>query len=427
MTDEEVVLAATCLDSRDLPDRDRAADVLAGDRVLAEEISGLDVARALTRRGFADVAAAVFDMQRQRVAADYLQTSAIIEPDGMVVSAVNEPNDYRGPVPATGSRASAGGGCAGCRTRSTRGCSVRRPRREPRLRELGEALPRDAAGRRRHRRRPRVRRRPRGDDQRPRARGRARGARSTASARRGRRRGSCASAARADVAFIGHDGALLSGSGVAVGLQSKGTALIHRADLAAARQSRALRHGAVADARLVPPDRRNAAGYALGRPVAPVPTVLDNYARAKLIVRTTLLHAREAAEVVRGAPPVEVEPVLAPTGRLGFVPGLAVPAPAMRIVALDDHPGVVTSAPALRASRSTSPSGGRSASTRAPASSAARTAPRGQAALALHVLEPPSAPSTRSRSLSGTWSSGTGASASMNVTPFSESSTYSNQ
>ena len=35
----------------------------------------------------------------------------------------------------------------------------------------------------------------------------------------------------ADVAFIGHDGALLSGSGVAVGLQSKGTALIHRADL----------------------------------------------------------------------------------------------------------------------------------------------------------------------------------------------------
>ena len=43
----------TCLDSRDLPDRDRAADVLAGDRVLAEGISGLDVARALERRGFA--------------------------------------------------------------------------------------------------------------------------------------------------------------------------------------------------------------------------------------------------------------------------------------------------------------------------------------------------------------------------------------
>ena len=36
-------------------------------------------------------------MQRQRVAADYLQTSAIIDGDGTVVSAVNDPNDYAGP------------------------------------------------------------------------------------------------------------------------------------------------------------------------------------------------------------------------------------------------------------------------------------------------------------------------------------------
>jgi propanediol dehydratase medium subunit len=57
----------------------------------------------------------------------------------------------------------------------------------------------------------------------------------------------------------------------------------------------------------------NAAGYALGRAVSPVPTMLDNYARAKLIVRTTLLHAREAAEVVRGAPAVSVELAAAPT------------------------------------------------------------------------------------------------------------------
>jgi hypothetical protein len=34
--------------------------------------------------------------------------------------------------------------------------------------------------------------------------------------------------------------------------------------------------------------------------------VLDNFAHAKLIVRTTLLHAREAAEVERGAAPVEL-------------------------------------------------------------------------------------------------------------------------
>jgi hypothetical protein len=33
---------------------------------------------------------------------------------------------------------------------------------------------------------------------------------------------------------------------------------------------------------------------------------MDNFARAKLIVRTTLLHARETAAVVPGAPPLEL-------------------------------------------------------------------------------------------------------------------------
>ena len=50
----------------------------------------------------------------------------------------------------------------------------------------------------------------------------------------------------------------------------------------------------------------NAAGYALGRRVGPVPTELDNFARAKVIVRTTLLHARETRAVVPGAAPVEL-------------------------------------------------------------------------------------------------------------------------
>ena len=43
------------------------------------------------------VAAAIFGMQRQRVAADYLQTSAIIAADGTVISAVNDGNHYTGP------------------------------------------------------------------------------------------------------------------------------------------------------------------------------------------------------------------------------------------------------------------------------------------------------------------------------------------
>ena len=47
---------------------------------------------------------------------------------------------------------------------------------------------------------------------------------------------------------------------------------------------------------------------ARGERVGPVPTRLDNFARAKLIVRTTLLHAMETRAIIAGAAPVEVVP-----------------------------------------------------------------------------------------------------------------------
>ena len=200
--------------------------MLAGDRVLAEGISGLDVARALDRRGFPEVAAAVFDMQRQRVAADYLQTSAIIGADGRVVSAVNDGNDYLGP--GTGHR--------------LEGERWERLRKLPHTVDamlLGSGAPLPEARRRqgrparlpgrrgRRRRRPRIRRRALGDDRRAVA-SRVSSTRSArASGRAAPSRGSMRVLRSSDVAIIGHDGALLSGSGISIGLQSKGTALIH--------------------------------------------------------------------------------------------------------------------------------------------------------------------------------------------------------
>jgi len=59
-------------------------------------ITALDVVRALAVRGYEDMANNLLDMLRQRLSGDYLQTSAIIRA-GRVVSAVNEPNDYSGP------------------------------------------------------------------------------------------------------------------------------------------------------------------------------------------------------------------------------------------------------------------------------------------------------------------------------------------
>jgi len=56
---DEVAAATSGYDSHDMPDRDRAADVEAADDLLARGISGLDVALALDRCGFEEVAKAV--------------------------------------------------------------------------------------------------------------------------------------------------------------------------------------------------------------------------------------------------------------------------------------------------------------------------------------------------------------------------------
>jgi propanediol dehydratase large subunit len=311
--DEEVRLAATCLDSRDLPDRDRAADVVAGDRVLSEQISGLDVARALAERGFTDVADAVFGMQRQKVAADYLQTSAIIAADGTVVSAVNDGNRYTGPgtgyrlegerwqrlqrLPYTVDARLLGSAQGLDRSVEETGTAARGTRQDEVVIAVGPAL---------------------GDRLSETSNGLQHRDVLTALVEGVREEGAEPRLVRvrssSDVAFIGHGGARLSGSGIAVGLQSKGTALIHRADL---EPLDCLELFGMAPSLTLDSYRqigRNAAGYALGRPVAPVPTVMDNYARAKLIVRTTLLHAQETAAIVRGAAPVELALVATPVG-----------------------------------------------------------------------------------------------------------------
>ena len=116
----------------------------------------------------------------------------------------------------------------------------------------------------------------------------------------------------ADVAFIAHDGARLSGSGVAIGLQSKGTAVIHRADLQPLDNLELFGMSPLYALESYRAMGRNAAGYALGKRVGPVPTQLDNFARAKLNVRTTLLHARETQAIVPGADAVELELVGTP-------------------------------------------------------------------------------------------------------------------
>jgi len=257
------------------------------------------------------VAEAIFGMQRQKVAADYLQTSAIIAADGTVVSAVNDPNRYEGPgtgyrlegerwqrlqqLPHAIDARTLGGDQAGEKAvEEIHVASIENASDEVVV-ALGPAF---------------------GDALRATIGGLSHRDVLEALLDGIREEGGTPRLVRvrrsSDVAFIGHDGARLSGSGVAVGLQSKGTAIIHRADLEPLDNLELFGMAPSLTLESYRQIGRNAAGYVLGRAVAPVPTVLDNFARAKLIVRTTLLHARETAEVVRDAEAVELRLVDVP-------------------------------------------------------------------------------------------------------------------
>ncbi|WP_395019157.1 propanediol/glycerol family dehydratase large subunit [Dongia sp.] len=66
------------------------------DAIKARGITVVDVILALDKRGFAAEAENLLNVVKLRVSGDYLQTSAVVR-DGKVLSAVNDPNDYTGP------------------------------------------------------------------------------------------------------------------------------------------------------------------------------------------------------------------------------------------------------------------------------------------------------------------------------------------
>jgi hypothetical protein len=120
----------------------------------------------------------------------------------------------------------------------------------------------------------------------------------------------------ADCAFIGHEAAQISGSGVAIGIQSRGTAVIHQRDLAPLDNLELFSHAPNLTLDSYRALGRNAARYALGKPTEPVPVRIDNMARLKYIVQSTLWHKVEVDAVKTGRPPVEVA-LAAGTGRKG--------------------------------------------------------------------------------------------------------------
>lgn len=95
--DEHVEAVVGAAGSKDLPQTD-GVKVLSAARMIEQSgLTVLDVVGALAETGFGDIADRVLGMATARVAGDYLQTAAIFDEEMNVLSALTDPNDYRGP------------------------------------------------------------------------------------------------------------------------------------------------------------------------------------------------------------------------------------------------------------------------------------------------------------------------------------------
>ncbi len=306
ITDEEVAAAIIAHDSRDMPDRNIVADLAAADAFLKGPQTVLDVIRALDESGYADVAQSVLEMARQRVLGDYLQPSAIFDRNFHVLSGINDANDYRGPgtgyrlqgerwrevqdIPQAGDPADY---LQGQGHYLENGFEEIGPAVKGRTREVvvavgpafGRQLTQTIGGI------------PHDQVLREILRGIA-------------EEGLTARVVKvyqsADCAFIGYSGAQLSGSGVAIGIQSRGTTVIHRADLAPLNNLELFPQSPNLTLESYRQIGRNAARYAKREPVTPVPVRIDNWVRLRLIVKTMLLHRRECEQVDPKRPPQEL-------------------------------------------------------------------------------------------------------------------------
>lgn len=110
-----------------------------------------------------------------------------------------------------------------------------------------------------------------------------------------------------DVAFIGKEAAVLSGSGIGIGIQSKGTALIHQKDLYPLSNLELFPQAPLLTPQIYRKIGKNAAMYAKGQMVKPIEAQNDCTVRAKYQVKAALMHIKETEKVDKKAVSMELE------------------------------------------------------------------------------------------------------------------------
>ncbi|MBS1882122.1 MAG: propanediol/glycerol family dehydratase large subunit [Actinobacteria bacterium] len=306
---EQVVLAHG---SKDVEALDPQIVVGAAAGIVERPVTVVEVVAALAETGHELEAERVMAMVHQRLRGDYLQTAAVLDEEMNVLSARTDPNDYRGPgtgYSLSGRRRAEIDGIRQARTRADLLGEFGRPLDGVALRELGEAEPSSEP------------------------REVAVGVSPTFGAEinwtlsglsvwealrqvlAGIEEEECLGRLlkvrhTIDVGMIGLTAARLSGSGIGVGLQAKGTALIHRRDLPPLANLELLSVAPLITAEMYRTVGQNAARHVKGVPLKPLRNpYTEETIGARYHAATVGLVAIERAACLPGAPPVDLEVV----------------------------------------------------------------------------------------------------------------------
>jgi propanediol dehydratase large subunit len=280
--------------------------------IRARGITVIDVIRALAARGFRDEAENLLALVRLRLSGDYLQTSALVR-NGKVLSAVNDPNDYQGP--GTGYRVSPARRAELGAIRDvlderevlrSQALFAKAEARRARYKALGPARARPGArevvigispafGTRLHK---------------------TLAGEGVSAMLRAVVEGISAAGATprvvrmrhtADTSFLGLSAANLSGSGIGIGLQAKGTAVIHRADRLPHHNLELFSNAPITSLDHYRRLGANAAAYARGGDPEPVVVPTRGEAMgARYHAEVALIYAIETGLCVEGAEPEEI-------------------------------------------------------------------------------------------------------------------------
>lgn len=100
-----------------------------------------------------------------------------------------------------------------------------------------------------------------------------------------------------DVCFMALEAAKLSGSGIGVGIQSKGTTVIHQKDLYPLSNLELFPQAPLMDLDTYRKIGKNAAKYVKGEQVVPIPCTNDPMSRPKYQVKAALMHIAETEQL----------------------------------------------------------------------------------------------------------------------------------